>query len=89
MNKKLCSEHISRARKCEDKMEKKGNETINTNPTQDIYLYEGLPMIARITHKDMMVNNETFTIKSFDPYEDGNVVKARAHGRVLCLDVGA
>lgn len=74
MNKKLCSENISKARKCEDKMEKKGNETINTNPTQDIFLYEGLPMIARITHKDMMVNNETFTIKSIDPYEDGNVV---------------
>tara|TARA_R110000796_G_scaffold142054_1_gene258489 strand:- start:986 stop:4603 length:3618 start_codon:yes stop_codon:yes gene_type:complete len=82
MNKKIGSNILSVRRLCEDKEEKKGSQIVNTNPTQDIYLYEGLPMIARITHNDLIVNNERFIIKKINedivvlvserPDEEGN-----------------
>ena len=53
---------LSPRMKSEDKQVKKGNEMVNENPTQDIYLYDNLPMISRITHGEEMVNNERFII---------------------------
>jgi len=34
------------------------------NPTQDIYVYEGLPMISRLNKDDLLCNNERFIVKS-------------------------
>lgn len=69
----------------EDKQVMKGNEMVNENPTQDIYLYDNLPMISRITHGEDMVNNERFIItkitkdlvmlESERPDEDGKPYK--------------
>tara|TARA_R110000737_G_scaffold95031_1_gene129057 strand:+ start:5095 stop:9072 length:3978 start_codon:yes stop_codon:yes gene_type:complete len=36
------------------------------NQTQDIYIYEGMPMISRLNCGDKLCNNEKFVVKSID-----------------------
>ena len=38
----------------------------NDEATQDIYLYEGLPLIARKNVGEMMINNEKFILENYD-----------------------
>lgn len=74
MNKRnLC--YLNKTRKYVNKLwNKKVNdclfieEDINDEYTQDMYIYKGLPVIARETYKkgDICVNNETFEVINFD-----------------------
>ena len=47
------------------KIDDKKTEDKKEDPTQPFWLYNGLPMIARITKGDEQVNNEEFVVVSF------------------------